>query len=289
MENVSTKIPFEGLRNTRDLGGMATKDGRRIRKGMLFRSGLLAHATEKDLVQLSGLGLRRIYDFRDTRERTETPDPEIPGAVNLHLPVLPETAPGVTRGEEAEAGAAKMFLGFIEEPRRALDMMAENYKKFVEHPQCRRQYGTFLRDILEQASEAAEKGEQAAFLWHCFGGKDRAGFGSMILEEILGVDRESIIADYMLTNRFTGDATDLMAEQYRDRLVDYFGDKADALFANFREAMSCMTESKMEYIQTSYESIEKAYGDFDTFCTEGLGLGAEDRDRFRALFLEEIG
>lgn len=289
MENVSTKIPFEGLRNTRDLGGMVTENGRRIRKGMLFRSGLLAHATEEDLKHLSGMGLRRIYDFRDTRERTEAPDPGIPGAVNLHLPVLPETAPGVTRGEEAEADAAKMFLGFIEEPRRALDMMAENYRKFVEHPQCRRQYGTFLRDILEQASEADKKEEKAAFLWHCFGGKDRAGFGAMILEEILGVDRESIVADYMLTNRFTGDATDLMAEQYRDRLVEYFGEKADALFANFREAMSCMTESKIEYIQASYRSIEKTYGDFGTFCTNGLGFNEEDREKFRTLFLEEIG
>ncbi len=289
MENVSTKIPFEGLRNTRDLGGMVTMDGRKIRKGVLFRSGLLAHATEEDLKQLSGMGLRRIYDFRDTRERTETPDPEIRGAVNLHLPVLPETAPGVTRGEDAEASAAKMFLGFIEEPRRALDMMADNYRKFVEHPQCHRQYGTFLRDILEQASEAAEKGGHAAFLWHCFGGKDRAGFGAMILEEILGIDRASIIEDYMLTNRFTGDATDLMAEQYRDRLVEYFGEKADALFANFREAMSCMTESKMEYILASYESMEKMYGDFDTFCTEGLGFNEEDREKLRSLFLEEIG
>ena len=69
MENVSTKIPFEGLRNTRDLGGMVTMDGRKIRKGMLFRSGLLAHATEEDLKQLSGMGLRCISLFFPKQRR----------------------------------------------------------------------------------------------------------------------------------------------------------------------------------------------------------------------------
>ena len=45
-------IPFEGLRNTRDLGGLPAADGRRVRPALLLRSGALHKATENDLARL---------------------------------------------------------------------------------------------------------------------------------------------------------------------------------------------------------------------------------------------
>ena len=47
-------IPFEGLHNTRDLGGMPTADGRAIVPAKLLRSGALHKATEQDLARLVG-------------------------------------------------------------------------------------------------------------------------------------------------------------------------------------------------------------------------------------------
>ena len=44
-------IEFEGLPNTRDLGGMPAADGKRIRSRRLLRSGLLAPATCTDLTR----------------------------------------------------------------------------------------------------------------------------------------------------------------------------------------------------------------------------------------------
>ena len=46
-------IPFEGLRNTRDLGGMPTADGRTIAPAKLLRSGALHKASEQDLARLA--------------------------------------------------------------------------------------------------------------------------------------------------------------------------------------------------------------------------------------------
>ncbi|MYT09309.1 tyrosine-protein phosphatase, partial [Streptomyces sviceus] len=59
-----------GVRNFRDVSGLPTADGRRVRYGMLFRSGHLAHATAEDAVFLVSLGLHTIFDFRNAWTRS---------------------------------------------------------------------------------------------------------------------------------------------------------------------------------------------------------------------------
>ena len=53
-------------------------------------------------------------------------------------------------------------------------------------------YAEFVRLLLQ--------GNKKAMLWHCTAGKDRAGTAAVIIEEILGIPREVIIADYLTTN-----------------------------------------------------------------------------------------
>ena len=60
---MSKLLTAEKIVNLRDLGGMVTMDGRRIKDGFLFRSGDLGNATDADKQMLSGL-LDLIVDFR---------------------------------------------------------------------------------------------------------------------------------------------------------------------------------------------------------------------------------
>ena len=90
-------IEFEGLPNTRDLGGMPAADGKRIRTHRLLRSGLLAPATRADLARLhDDYDLRLDIDLRTDEECAERPDPvaELPGLRFVHLPVFQEPAAG---------------------------------------------------------------------------------------------------------------------------------------------------------------------------------------------------
>ena len=73
----STEPELAGVRNFRDVGGLPTVDGRRVRHGVLFRSGHLAHATPEDAAFLDSLGLHTIFDFRNAADqKLEGPDVE---------------------------------------------------------------------------------------------------------------------------------------------------------------------------------------------------------------------
>ena len=76
------------VRNFRDVGGLPTVDGRRVREGRLFRSGHLAHATETDAAFLAALGLHTIFDFRNASDiKLEGPDVALPGVRNVNIPL----------------------------------------------------------------------------------------------------------------------------------------------------------------------------------------------------------
>lgn len=76
----STEPELTGVRNFRDVGGLPTEDGRRVRFGVLFRSGHLAHATDEDAAFLDSLGLHTIFDFRNASDqKLEGPDVELAG------------------------------------------------------------------------------------------------------------------------------------------------------------------------------------------------------------------
>ena len=104
-------IPFEGLHNTRDLGGMPAADGRRIAPAKLIRSGCLHKASEQDLARLVGdYDLAGVIDFRTQLERDKEPDPRelMEGVVFYDFPALSGETIGITHG----AGVAQDLKTF---------------------------------------------------------------------------------------------------------------------------------------------------------------------------------
>jgi len=66
-------LPFEAIENFRDFGGYATPSGT-VRRGVLYRSGQLARATDADIARLGDLGLGHVVDLRRSSERAKQPD-----------------------------------------------------------------------------------------------------------------------------------------------------------------------------------------------------------------------
>ena len=85
MGEISRYIDLKGMNNTRDLGGMLTKDGRRIKANKLIRSGRLRDLRDRAWFT-ENVGL--VVDLRTTWEVGEEADPVISGVENLHLPIF---------------------------------------------------------------------------------------------------------------------------------------------------------------------------------------------------------
>src|SRR3546814_578713 len=78
MASYARLLTVAGSRNLRDLGGYRAMDGRRVRRGMLLRSGHPGELTAEGARQFAALGLAAILDLRTTEERAGTPYPPGP-------------------------------------------------------------------------------------------------------------------------------------------------------------------------------------------------------------------
>ena len=262
---MSTRIPFEKLNNTRDLGGMIGADGRTIRPGRLIRSGHLYFASPADLEKLSRtVGL--VVDFRTERERAEKPDPFLPGAEYAHLPAVESLAAGVSRDAKSDADA---FAMAARHPDQAVRYMVNTYAGFVTSDYTLAQYRRFVRLLLEPRDKAA--------LWHCTAGKDRAGFASVIVQRLLGVPDSAIREDYLATNTY-------LAEECR-MLTEMAGAQLGGLTPEVSEALDALFGARDAYLDALYDAIDARFGGFDGFIEDGLGLSDADRARFRELYL----
>lgn len=84
-------LSLQGGINFRDLGGVSTVDGRRLRQGKLLRSGSLHMLTAEDLEHLDTLPLTQIIDYRDPHEAQRSPDKLNDRASYLNAPANPLT------------------------------------------------------------------------------------------------------------------------------------------------------------------------------------------------------
>ena len=256
---------FSALRNTRDLGGLPTVDGRRIAAGKLLRSGNLRPATPEDLDVLSDR-VALIVDLRTAQECSEEPDPAIPGVEYLHLPVIEQLAAGVTREKSSES----LFEMLAKNPDMAQQFMRDNYIEFVTAPFSLAQYRRFVELLLVPREKAV--------LWHCSAGKDRTGFAAALILELLGVDRDTIMADYLKTNECQKD--DLL------RLYEMV-DRAGGLNETTQKGLDCLFAAQAEYLAAVFDAIDARYGGMERFLTDQMGVGPRERALLKKLYLTE--
>ena len=171
-------VPLEGAFNCRDLGGLLTKDGRTIKKGLLFRCGDLADLTSNDISTLEKLRIHTIVDFRSPREIELKPNKKISNVQQVvNLPTM--------------AGDVDHIMENFEDMDLS-DFLVESNQSFVRNPAYVENYKKFFA--------LAQDAQQAPLLFHCTAGKDRTGFATAMLLYALGVDEESIFDDYLYSN-----------------------------------------------------------------------------------------
>ncbi|MFF7333159.1 tyrosine-protein phosphatase [Streptomyces sp. NPDC090306] len=259
----STEPELTGVRNFRDVGGLPTTDGRTVRRGVLFRSGHLAHATGEDAVFLGSLGLHTIFDFRNEADRRlEGPDVELPGVRNVNLPLSdPADGSGFWKMiREGDVDQLRSLLG----DGKAENRMIASYREIVTTRTA--EHSRVLRAIAE---------DSVPVLMHCAAGKDRAGLSVAVTLLAVGVERDAILADYLESNA-----------KHRRYKVRRSGTSADAYSPEVMELLSPLFDARAEYLTAALETVERTWGGTDAYLEEGLGLDAAARERLRERLLD---
>ncbi len=196
-------LDVPGVRNLRDAGGHATAEGARVRAGLLFRSGSLGELRPEGAAQLAALGLRTVVDLRGEPEVARWPDLRHGLEYTLvrlpTLPPLPDTSANPESAADAapteevapEVAAARATAAADGVHFDGLDDMYVFMADVAGAPIV-----ACLRRLLAPGALPA--------LVHCAVGKDRTGITVAVLLDVLGVDRRTIEADYVLSNTGVG-------------------------------------------------------------------------------------
>jgi protein tyrosine/serine phosphatase len=185
------RLDWPGCVNARDVGGLSTADGGRIRPGALLRSDHHAALTPAGLRAVRDCGVSRILDLRRARECDRDPSPFAGDPVYRHVPLLA--------------------------PVREYEIDPYGYGPLLDHNRAR----------IRVAYAAFAEAPPGAVLVHCQGGRDRTGALVAVALAAAGVPAADIVADYARTD---GSPPATMSTTLR-HLDDVYGGAAAYLLA----------------------------------------------------------
>jgi len=254
-------IHLKGTSNTRDIGGYQTSDLRTIRRGQIIRSENLSRLTASDFQKLEEIGVKTVIDLRTDREHDKAPtvwQGDNPPRF-YHFPV------GDSHNDWFNAQRRMMSRNrFTQE--QALEHMVEGYRMIAEEGPP--SYRKLMDVVLDEANWP--------ILIHCNAGKDRAGIATTLILEAMGVDRETIMEEFLLTNEIsrTEEKAIFLSKKSRKSSNGNRSGRGPSASAWFP-----IVGVQAEMLEAFYVSVDERYGSMDAFLTE-LGV---DQDARRAL------
>lgn len=231
-------ISLEGAHNARDMGGFRTADGGVVRRGMVFRSDELSGLTERDMARLSAFGIKAVVDFRSSAEIERSQDRPIEHAKRFELNI--------------GSGDLAPILDKVDE--QTGPKMMESVNRLL----VKESVGVY-REFFSLLTHSAN----VPLLFHCTAGKDRTGFAAAMFLSSLGVSREEIFRDYLLSSEGSRKKYSALIEQ--------------------EPQITSIVIVRPEYLAAAFDEIEAGYGSVGSYLTGALGV---DLNKMRELFVE---
>jgi protein-tyrosine phosphatase len=253
-------LPLQGGNNFRDLGGYATRDGRVVSWGKLYRSGAMNGLTDSDYTYLSGLGIRVVCDFRDRNERRQSP-------TDWQGNPMPRR---YARDYDLDtAGLLGSFAAPGLTPDRARTVFAQFYGEVPER------FADHYRDMFTELLRG-----EAPLAFNCSAGKDRTGVAAALILSALGVPREQIIEDYLLSN-----------QHYKPDTRSAGGDDATSRFlrALDPQVLKILMGVEAGFLEAAFKAMEEKHGSVEGYLEQRLGVDAAGRRHLASLYTESRG
>jgi protein-tyrosine phosphatase len=244
MDSTAQRIPIDGTYNFRDVGGYPAAGGT-TRRGKLYRADALGRLGERGRAALRELGVRIVIDLRDDFEVEALPD-DLDGldVEVLRLPVF--------EGSGASASTVGATIVHL-------------YDKIVfQHTDV----------IVRALREIADTGDEPVVV-HCTAGKDRTGIVVALALLAVGVDRDTVVSDYALTEaNLEGPWLEGMLELVRGYGVEVTPDLRVILGGSPREAL-----------ETTIDRIEERAGSVRAYLLDA-GLDEVELAKLRSVLVE---
>lgn len=176
------RLLVEGLYNARDLGGMATEDGKATAYHRLIRSDALDHLPDTSITGLASYPVGAVIDLRSEDEAENHPDRIIrdPRFTYYNIPLLRINADDINTGIIVDTINTSLGNLYI--------WLFENSKPY---------FAEVFRTILKE--------QEKTVLFHCAHGKDRTGLIAAIFYLLCEVERKKIIENYAVSYDYVKD------------------------------------------------------------------------------------
>lgn len=252
-------IKLRHVKNYRDLGGIKTLDGREIKPHMLIRgTTLFAPGPFSVSILKEKYNLKTLIDLRTNKERQEKPDVEIEGVSVFHMPLIDESTVGISHEKKVRSMKTLVMM----------PPMADLYVQMVTHGSLEN-----LVKILKFILTLPEESFSVAF--HCTAGKDRTGVVAALLLSFLGVERDTVIHDYLLTNKNV---------RFKANIA-YVGLLLSKLNHKLASKIKHYFMAEPDFIKASLNQLEKDFGSLDNFFDQKLGFTPEEKISIKNKFL----
>lgn len=267
---VNMILDLHSVQNSRDLGGLTTTDNKRVKYGRIFRTANMAMLDDRDIELLKSYNLKKVLDFRTDDVIANSPNVKIDGVEYIHIPIVKGISSRVTsKGDYENRTMADIYLTFtMDFNGKGFEWMQNFYKNLYSSDYSLSQYKVFF-DYLKDNKDGA-------IIFHCTAGKDRTGVGAILFLTLLGVDREQIINDYLLTNESTRNDIEKAIALGKEREID----------DNILYDIPYLNGVCREYAQLVFDYIDTECSSVNEFFKEKMGIDDDYINELKENYLE---
>lgn len=255
-----SEIRLKSIVNIRDFEGIVTADGKSLKRGRFIRSSALYGLSKEDRrILFDEYRVRTIIDLRTEAEVKEKPDSYPDGVTYINIPLIDEATAGITHEQRQNRDLS------------AVPEMADLYRLVVTNEKSVKNFREIFRLILTSY-------EKGAVLWHCSEGKDRCGLVSALFLFLLGVEREEITANYLLTNLYNK----RRARKYYYLILLYKWNRQLA------KKVRGMFLADVSFLDAALGAIDRKYGSMEKFLKNEVGITDAQREKLKRFYLKEM-
>ena len=223
------------------------------RSATIYGKGL----TDEEKAQLDSLGLDKVFDLRCKSEARERPDYIPSGATYVRLNTINAQKYRYVLTDLRSRILAGHLVGPFEYKLKKNKF--DSYPAIADSP------------VWAEVFAAMDRGEK--FLFHCTEGKDRTGFCSVIIEHCLGIDDDTIMQNYLVSNelRPPKNRQNLKKMGFSQRRID------DIKYAE---------TTHEELLLHAYNFVNEKYGNLDQMLLRKFDVTEERKARWKEIYCD---